>query len=168
MQQNEGWEEEEPGAGITSSAWSGAHGSLGEDTRKAFPNGETPSPLPRSQLSSPGVFTTIFLSLSIAYPDCTLTPILGCSNSKSTRNLYGGVVLDGRGRPALVQNPKLRRRASPGVRRGYPAGRPGPTRRRLSALRGGWLPFEHGFDDKRNRLFDGASWKVGRPLAQLA
>ncbi len=34
------------------------------------------------------------------------------------------------------------------VLRGHPAGRPGPTRRLLSALRGVWLPFEHGFDDK--------------------
>ena len=32
----------------------------------------------------------------------------------------------------------------------------------------GMLPFAHGFDDKRNRLFNGVCWKVGRPLAQLA
>ena len=31
--------------------------------------------------------------------------------------------------------PEVTRRASPGVRRGHPAGRPGPTRRLLSALR---------------------------------
>ena len=74
-------------------------------------------------------------------------------------------ILDGRGRPALVQNPKLRRRASPGVRRGHPAGRPGPTRRLLSALRGGWLPFEHGFRRLASSGSDGVSWKVGRPLA---
>ena len=43
LHQNAGWEEEEPGAGITSSAWSGAHGSLVEVSRKAFPNGEMPS-----------------------------------------------------------------------------------------------------------------------------
>ena len=94
----------------------------------------------------------------------------GCGNSKSSRNhtRMEEFVVGGRGRPALNQTPKLRRRASPGVRRGHPAGRPGSTRRRLSALCGGWLPFEHGFDDKRNRLFDDASWKVGRPLALIA
>jgi hypothetical protein len=38
-----------------------------------------------------------------------------------------------RGTPTLIKTPKLRRRASPGVRRGPPAGRPGPTRRLVSA-----------------------------------
>ena len=61
----------------------------------------------------------------------------------------------------VSQNPNLRRRASPGVRRGHPAGRPGPTRRLLSALRGVLLPFRHGFDDKRNRLFDGVMLEGG-------
>jgi hypothetical protein len=59
----------------------------------------------------------------------------GCSNSRNPWYPPSPEFLDGRGRPALSQNPKLRRRASPGVRRGHPAGRPGPIRRLLSALR---------------------------------
>ena len=76
--------------------------------------------------------------------------------------------LDGRGRPALSQNLKLRRRAPPGVRRGHPAGRPGPTRRLLSALRGVLLPFAHGFLRIASSGSDDVSWKVGRPRALVA
>ena len=76
MQQNEGWEEEEPGAGITSSAWSGAHGSLVEVSRKALPNGEIRQLVCFvSSIESWRIHGEI-LSLVIAYPDRTLTPIL--------------------------------------------------------------------------------------------
>ena len=51
------------------------------------------------------------------------------------------------GQAALVQNPKLRRRASPGVRRGRHAVRRGPTRRLLSALRAWYAADRHDFDD---------------------
>ncbi len=70
--------------------------------------------------------------------------------------------------PSPVPEPEVRRRAPPGVRRGHPAGRPGTTRRLLSALRGVLLPFAHGFREKHQRLFDGVSWKVGRPRALVA
>jgi hypothetical protein len=76
--------------------------------------------------------------------------------------------LDGRGRPALSQNPKLRRRAPPGVRRGHPAGRPEPTRRLLSALRGVLLPFAHGFDDSDRDPLKLMSSKVGQCRARFA
>ena len=75
LHQNAGWEEEEPGAGNTGSAWSGAHGSLVEYLRKPFPNGETPSPTSRSLNVKSWRIHGEILSLSIAYPDCTLTPI---------------------------------------------------------------------------------------------
>ena len=69
----------------------------------------------------------------------------GCGNSEIQEYPPPGLCTNcERGLPPN-QNTNLRRRASPGVRRGHPAGRPGPTRRRLSALRGGWLPFAHGF-----------------------
>jgi hypothetical protein len=78
-------------------------------------------------------------------------------------NLVGRSSLDGRGRPALSQNPKLRRRAPPGVRRGHHAGRPGPTRRLLSALRGVLLPFAHGFRRQRPRSSEVHVFE-GRPM----
>ena len=92
----------------------------------------------------------------------------GCSNSRNPWYPPSPEFLDGRGRPALSQNLKLRRRASPGVRRGHPHGRPGPTRRLLSALRGGWLPFQHGFRRLASSGSDGVCWKVGRPRALVA
>ena len=67
--------------------------------------------------------------------------------------------------PVLKQNTKLRHRTPHGVRRGHPGGRPEPAGRRLSALCGGWLPFEHGFQRFASSGSDGVSWKVGRPLA---
>ena len=99
----------------------------------------------------------------------------GCSNTPNIKTRLdlrpwslGSESLQHSKCPVLQQNNKLRHRTPHGVRRGHPGGRPEPAGRRLSALRGVLLPFAHGFDDKRNRLFDGASWKVGRPLAQLA
>jgi hypothetical protein len=70
--------------------------------------------------------------------------------------------------PPLSQNPKLRRRTPPGVRRGHPAGRPGPTRRLLSALRGVLLPFAHGFDDSDQDPLKCMSSKVGQCRARFA
>jgi hypothetical protein len=71
----------------------------------------------------------------------------------------------GRTRTTRKEPPtKLGHRASSGVCRGHPAGRPGPTRRRLSAQRGGWLPFVHEFRRIASSGSDGVSWKVGRPL----
>jgi hypothetical protein len=100
-------------------------------------------------------------------------PFIRCTNQAvPTRKILGIhpplSSLDGRGRPALSQNPKLRRRASPGVRRGHRAGRPGTTRRLLSALRGVLLPFAHGFRRLASSGSDGVCWKVGRPRALVA
>ena len=64
----------------------------------------------------------------------------------------------GRTRTTRKEPPtKLGHRASSGVCRGHPAGRPGPTRRRLSALRGGWLPFVHEFRRITSSVSDGVS-----------
>ena len=92
---------------------------------------------------------------------CTSPP--GCSNSRNPWYPPSPEFFDGRGRPALSQNPKLRRRAPPGVRRGHPHGRPGPTRRRLSALRGVLLPFAHGFRRQRPRSSQAHDFE-GRPM----
>jgi hypothetical protein len=88
LHQNAPWEEDEPRAGITSTAWSGAHGLLVEDSRKAFPNGQTPSPtLIFLQTESWRIHGEI-LSLSIAYPFRTLTPICSfCAESRAGRSM---------------------------------------------------------------------------------
>ena len=91
----------------------------------------------------------------------------GCGNSEIQEYPPSGLgETRERGLP-LDQNTNLRRRASPGVRRGHPAGRPGPTRRRLSALRGGWLPFVHDFDDRDRDTLKLMSSKVGRCRARF-
>ncbi len=72
--QNGPWEDKEPGAGITSGAWSGAHGPLVEDTRKAVVKGRAALRLFFSN-RGPGGFTQ---NLSIVVP-------MGSGRSKTPR-----------------------------------------------------------------------------------
>jgi hypothetical protein len=62
-------------AGITGRPWIGVHGALEEVARTRFPNGEMPLPPLISFNGKSWRIHGEILSLSIAYPDRTLTPI---------------------------------------------------------------------------------------------